>query len=320
MTNPTSTRHLSAGRRWAGLALSLLSAPILLPCAAAADDASPNRVASARAAPRKLEPARGHYARLAARSPAPASSGAKTDAMRFQHERAHVEDTLSARPQYVTVDPSAFQLPPLPANSSAQTRAELDYLLRLQERRTPEDVHDGLALADWGYSIHARPGDRDWELVRGNLFRVGHSIGTWFNPDSLPLTAELLGKVWRDARFYVWSLKYKYARVRPYVLEPRLKNLQETDWAAFPSGHASYAYMAAYFYQDLAPEFADVFVKDALDIAHSREVIGVHYPSDSEAGRAFARQFINLLLQSEQFQRDLAQVREEWRRGREQTE
>ena len=122
--------------------------------------------------------------------------------------------------------------------------------------------------------------------------------------------------MWRDASFHLWSLKFKYARIRPVVIDPRIKNLQESDWAAFPSGHASYAHILAYLYSELAPEFSDIFLTDARNIAHSREVIGVHYPSDSEAGRVFGRQFVNALLQDDKFKAEFAKVRQEWERVR----
>ena len=48
-------------------------------------------------------------------------------------------------------------------------------------------------------------------------------------------------------------------------------------------------------------------------MAHSREILGVHYPSDSEASRIFARQFVNLLFQNEKFIQDFEKVKEEWR-------
>ena len=121
-----------------------------------------------------------------------------------------------------------------------------------------------------------------------------------------------MAKAWQDASYFTWHLKYKYARVRPYVLDRNLKNLEETDWAAYPSGHAANSYINAYVYSELAPEFSDFFIKDAYDMAHSREVIGVHYPSDSEASRIFARQFVNKLFQNEQFQKDFENVKKEW--------
>lgn len=99
---------------------------------------------------------------------------------------------------------------------------------------------------------------------------------------------------------------------RPVLIDPRIKNLQETDWAAYPSGHASNSYINAYIYQELAPEFTDAFTKDAYDMAHSREIIGVHYPSDSESARIFARQFVNMLFQNEAFRADFENVKKEW--------
>jgi len=47
-------------------------------------------------------------------------------------------------------------------------------------------------------------------------------------------------------------------------------------------------------------------------MAHSREIIGVHYPSDSESARIFARQFVNKLFQNEAFLKDFQKVKEEW--------
>ena len=70
--------------------------------------------------------------------------------------------------------------------------------------------------------------------------------------------------------------------------------------------------MHAYIYQELAPEFTDIFIKDAYDMAHSREIIGVHYPSDSEASRIFARQFVNMLFENKEFLKDFENVKKEW--------
>ena len=75
-------------------------------------------------------------------------------------------------------------------------------------------------------------------------------------------------------------------------------------------------HILAYLYSQLAPEFSDIFLTDARNIAHSREIIGVHYPSDSEAGRIFARQFVDALLQNDMFKTEFAKVREEWSRVR----
>jgi len=258
-------------------------------------------------------PARGHYWKLAMLDPATAAPGLDVDALRFDNNPASVERLRKApREEFIRVPLDEFVLPAMPANSSAQTRAELDYLLRLQAQRTEAEAERALYFAPWGYSTSTKPGDAYYDAYRANLFYVGRSIGSWFNADSLPVTAALLHRVWRDASYHVWALKFKYSRVRPVVLDPRIKNLQETDWAAFPSGHASFSHILAGLYGELAPEFADIFLKDARDIAHSREIIGVHFPSDSESGRVFAQQFVARLLADPEFGAEFEKVRAEW--------
>jgi acid phosphatase (class A) len=55
----------------------------------------------------------------------------------------------------------------------------------------------------------------------------------------------------------------------------------------------------------------DKFLRNAYEMAYSREILGVHYPSDAVAGQAFARQFIDLLLKNKAFRKDLELVRAE---------
>jgi len=263
---------------------------------------------------KELTPSRGHYKQLSLFNPKPNSSNEEIDKLKFQTNKETIERRMSLRPVYlenITVDD--FKIPDAPANSSEQTRAEINYLLVLQKYRTKEDIRSCSYMANVYYNLRVKPSDSTYARYRRNLFQIGRSIGSWFNPETLPVTADFIANVWRDASYFIWSLKFKYARIRPYVIETSLKNLEETDWAAYPSGHAANSYINAFIYQELAPEFTDFFIKDAYDMAHSREILGVHYPSDSEASRIFARQFVNKLFQNERFIRDFEKVKEEWR-------
>jgi acid phosphatase (class A) len=263
--------------------------------------------------PRELAPARGHYKQLAAFRPTPRDQYAEIDKQKFQTDAETIERRLSLKPYYlISVKTDDFKIPDAPANSSEQTRMEVNYLLALQKQRTEEDVRSSLYMADVYYNLRIKKGDPEYDRYRRNLFHIGRSIGSWFNPETLPVTADFMAKVWQDASYFIWSLKFKYARIRPYIMDPSLQNLQQTDWAAYPSGHAANSYINAFIYQELAPEFADYFVKDAYDMAHSREILGVHYPSDSEASRIFARQFVNRLFQNPAFVADFVKVKEEW--------
>jgi acid phosphatase (class A) len=261
-----------------------------------------------------LTPSRGHYKNLAAYSNAAKSDNEEIDKQKFPSNPASAERARKLTPYYlqdVTLDD--FKIPDPPANSSEQTQAEINYLLRLQQQRTEADVESSLHMAGVYYNIRIKPEDSLYHDYRKNLFHIGRSIGTWFNPKDLPFTADLIANVWRDASYFIWGFKYKFLRVRPYVIEPAITNLEDTNWAAYPSGHAANSYINAYIYQELAPEFTDVFLKDAYDMAHSREIIGVHYPSDAEAARILARQFVNKLFLNEKFLADFEKVKLEWR-------
>jgi acid phosphatase (class A) len=262
---------------------------------------------------REITPARGHYQQLQQFSGKPATPNAEIDQLKFPYDPKVGERRLSLKPIYLqNVLADDFILPAMPANSSEQTRAELSYLLDLQKQRTAEDVRSSLYMANIYYNLRVKPTDSTYARFRRNLFFIGRSTGTWFHPDYLPLTANLIANVWQDANYFIWSLKFNYARVRPCKVDAAIKNLEETDWAAYPSGHAANSYINAYIYQELAPQFTDMFIKDAYDMAHSREILGVHYPSDSESSRIFARQFVNKLFQNEKFKKEFEEVKKEW--------
>lgn len=263
-----------------------------------------------------LTPASELYKQLAQLDARPSAPDLPLDQQRFASDPAVVEYVRTMPVQFLHIPIEQFELPACPANSSAQTRAEIDYLLQLQQHRTVAEGAAALRFADWGHSPTMKPDNPGYAANRATLFAVGRSIGPWFNANTLPRTASLMSRVWSDAHHHIWSLKFKYARIRPVVIDPRIKNLQRTEWAAFPSGHASNAYILAYLYSVLAPEFTKVFLQDARVIAHSREIIGVHYPSDTEAGRMLARQFVNRLLQNAAFRVELDKVRKEWSRAR----
>ena len=216
-------------------------------------------------------------------------------------------------PHYLCKD-EKFLISDPPANSSPQTRAELDYLLQLQSQRSQEDERASAFYAGVYYRPDIKPEDKEYARFRRNLFHIGRSAGTWFNADSLPLTAALVANVWEDASYYIWKYKNYFLRIRPYKLETKLNNLEETNWAAYPSGHATNSYVNAYLFSELIPEFSSFFIKDAYDMAHSREIIGVHYPSDSESGRLLAYQLVKRLMSNKDFKKDFEAAREEIRK------
>src|SRR5690349_5137086 len=96
---------------------------------------------------RELQPARGHYKQLSVLSTKPKSTSEEIDKLHFPEEPAVKERRLSLKPHYLTnTTLSDFNIPDPPANSSEQTRAELNYLLSLQNQRTKLEVESSLVM------------------------------------------------------------------------------------------------------------------------------------------------------------------------------
>jgi acid phosphatase (class A) len=100
-------------------------------------------------------------------------------------------------------------------------------------------------------------------------------------------------------------------RPRPYAVEARLMPTERPGHPSYPSGHSAASYANAFVMSELAPALGPEFVKMAAEMAYSREVIGVHYPSDSEVSRVWARAFVNELLTRPAFRADLAKAKAE---------
>jgi hypothetical protein len=129
-----------------------------------------------------------------------------------------------------------------------------------------------------------------------------------FDLRSRPATVYLCVVALRIASFQAMHYKYKYDRVRPPRLSPRLMPpIEPPGHASFPSGHATQARLIALCLEQVMP--ANIIPVDngvpqpqdgplrkmADRIARNREVLGLHYPSDSAAGKQLADETFNLL-------------------------
>lgn len=264
---------------------------------------------------RPLTPVAGHYKTLAAidRNPNPAQ--AALDTIRFRMQDASGGSFVSTRLRgvYLPTDvPALLTVPNPPATSSDQTRAELDFMLDLQAKRTPAEVDRYTrSAAIYHNPTISNPFDPDYVRNQRSLFYVGSPLGDWYGYLNLPETARLLSGVYQDATYYFFTLKYQFMRPRPYAVELRLQPIEKPGHPAYPSGHSAASYVNAYVMSELVPELAPEFLKMAAEMAYSREVIGVHYPSDSEVSRVWARGFVNELLKRPAFLLDVAKAKAE---------
>jgi membrane-associated phospholipid phosphatase len=99
--------------------------------------------------------------------------------------------------------------------------------------------------------------------------------------------------------------KHQYRIPRPSYLAPTLMPpVDPPGHASWPSGHATEAYLLALCLKDVLPQaafnperpHASPLDRVAERIARNREVLGVHYPCDSRAGKQLAEAIFPLLM------------------------
>lgn len=85
---------------------------------------------------------------------------------------------------YLETLPSGYRDAVHLADYEGLPHAEIDYLLRLQTHRTEAEGERALYFAPFGYNSSMKRDDPRFEVQQRNLFYVGRSGGSWFNPTS----------------------------------------------------------------------------------------------------------------------------------------
>jgi acid phosphatase (class A) len=193
------------------------------------------------------------------------------------------------------IDPARLLAPP-PTDGSDVTRAELDAMLLIQERRSPVQV----------------------TLVKmdddAKLDRFSDALGSAERLRNVPLLEALMRKVHADSSPIIEKAKDAFNRPRPHKLEPRLKpSLELPTSSAYPSGHGTWGYTTALVLADMVPERRLFLMERADEFARNRVIGGVHFPSDVEAGRLLATVIVAFAFNSPQFSSERAAAAKELR-------
>jgi hypothetical protein len=121
----------------------------------------------------------------------------------------------------------------------------------------------------------------------------------------------------RSAEFAVMHYKNKFQRPRPSQLWPELMPpVQVPGHASFPSGHSTQAHTGAKVLRVVAANVVlsvdDITARLAQRIARGREVLGLHYPSDSAAGAVLAADVATAFMACPTVTRLIAAAKLEW--------
>jgi hypothetical protein len=201
----------------------------------------------------------------------------------------------------VLADPAWRTLELSPPPDPARTREELKALLAMQadsaerERRKSE--------------IAAQRGDIITPFV--NVLVRGSELPDERPPRLPPRTVEICEAMKELGRYVIVHYKSRFNRARPYQLEPALRPmLSDPGHPAYPSGHSLQVHLIALMLAEVMPRAKERLLEVAMDIAVNREWAGVHYRSDTEAGKRLAEAMLPLMRRP--FYDPLEGARAEW--------
>lgn len=230
--------------------------------------------------------------------------GAAMLALLAPSEPALAQPATAARPARVLhfltkadLRPSLL-VPPPPAPGSPAEKAQIAELHRIVAAASPERL------------ARARADDKQEDPSIFNE-TLGVDLRT------MPATWELLALVHNEANVATNDAKEYFHRVRPWAVDPTLPNCDagtgKPPTRSYPSGHSSLSYSVGLVLAQLVPERAEAVLSKAQDYAESREICGVHYPSDTEASHVIGTIVATRLLGNPAFQAKLPPVIRELR-------
>ncbi|MDD2805299.1 MAG: phosphatase PAP2 family protein [Elusimicrobiales bacterium] len=176
---------------------------------------------------------------------------------------------------------AALPFQPPPEAASEGQAADLAAVLAWQEKRTRADCERAAAASSLSF-------DSFW------------GAESPFGPAQEGEVKEFFGLVASDLGKAVTAVKDRWRRPRPYEAYPGLVNpcIGRSSGPSYPSGHAAFARVFALVLADIAPEKKGAFFAKAGEIAESRVISGVHYPTDVAAGVSFGEIYHAELLKS----------------------
>ena len=167
-------------------------------------------------------------------------------------------------------------------------RKEVRELKKMVEQRTPEKI----------YEIESE--NDTLELLKFNGKELGEIIdNNLFLNIFLSRTMPILNAI-------TVQEKKKHDVIRPSYYDSSLTTVVNVPGhPAYPSGHSTQAHFIAHVLSWIDPNNTEIYFEDAWRVATNREIAGLHYRSDSIAGKELAENIFNLLIKDDSFSKNL---------------
>jgi PAP2 superfamily len=166
----------------------------------------------------------------------------------------------------------------------------------------------------------ATVGHDDRRKLMGEIIKQqGNMASYWsallmINSKSHPAAFDLVNVALRVGQFAVMYFKHKYSRPRPSQLDPRIFPwIDVPGHPSYPSGHATEAYLLSLCLAEVVPDAKLPLRQLAKRVGENREIAGVHYSSDTQAGEHVAKGCLAILKTCDLFNDILEQAKTEWK-------
>jgi len=165
---------------------------------------------------------------------------------------------------------------PFPANSSEETKTELEYLVKINKEASEEDF-------------------RFCELIETHHYKFFEVVGKKLGLD---VTEKEIEDWCSDVDPVLFYLKDKLNRPRPYQLAKELGmglypiTATDASSAAYPSGHTLDFLVILYHFGKMKPDVAGDLDDFYHEIKRVRELSGLHYPSDRKISEYLFKELV----------------------------
>jgi membrane-associated phospholipid phosphatase len=191
---------------------------------------------------------------------------------------------------WVLSSPSEFRPGPPLAYDSAEKAAELSELKQFQ--RTP--LSNSIA-SFWEGAAGGPRFFQYWNQQIG-MKLLEHALGA--DPPRAARAYALVNITLYDTGIACWDAKYAYWAIRPFQLDPSFKPLFTTpNHPSYPAAHGCFSTAAAAILGYLFPRDAAAFDALARQANESRIWAGIHYRSDTVAGRNLGLAVANKVIE-----------------------
>jgi len=119
------------------------------------------------------------------------------------------------------------------------------------------------------------------------------------NESLYPEQARRINEAVVDTESVVMELKRRYNRPRPSVVLPAIHTVVPVPpHASYPSGHATQSIVIATLMSKVAPHAAKRLTALAVQVGRNREIAGLHYASDTNAGFKLGHELSEIFIRT----------------------